>query len=392
MSLGALRAAAWFFENSLDIFIGVHGGQIKKTNGSWTRHTGWPAAECLDRSFWDYAHPEDAAATGEVFRKLGLEERTECEFRIRTKANDWLWMHAQIVRGEDDWILAILRDITQERLRELDSREARRAAGMLAFTAGVTVWRYNADADTYQINPDFTRPAKPRARDREQTGEAVRATVHPDDAVALFMAWSRTLATGEPGVMSYRERVTSGSWRHMRVAWQGVRQLPSGRWEILGIAQDVTELVISRDAALAGERAALAAAEAKSQFLANVSHEIRTPMNGVLGILRLLKSKPAKGEREQLIDEALASGLGLSDVLNDIIDYSDIEANQIELAREPIDPVDQLESAAAVLAPRAAKKNLRLTVTAQPDIGFVSADPRRWRKMLFHLIGNAVKF
>jgi PAS domain S-box-containing protein len=392
MSLGALRASAWFFENSLDIFLSLQGHEIRKVNATWRRQTGWSVKEAADRPIWDFVHPEEAATTREAIERLSHLERTDVEFRLRAKSGAWLWMRAHLVRGDEDWVLAILRDITAERQREDDSREARHAAGMLATTAGVTIWRYNPGTDKYTIDPDFTRSERARVAERKAGGDLVRSTVHRADAPALQQAWEHTLSTGEAGKMSYRELTPDRSWRHMRVAWRGMRQLASGRWEILGIAQDVTELVASRDAALAGEREARAAAAAKSQFLSNVSHEIRTPMNGVLGVLQLIKQGPAGAERDELIDEALSCGVGLSDLLNDIIDFSDVEADRIELACEPIDPVSELDHVIALVKPRTAEKDLRLVVSSDPGTGLVSADPRRLRKMFFHLISNAVKF
>ncbi|MGH6971095.1 MAG: ATP-binding protein, partial [Caulobacteraceae bacterium] len=154
----------------------------------------------------------------------------------------------------------------------------------------------------------------------------------------------------------------------------------------------ITEIAEARDAALRGEVAARAADEAKSRFLANISHEIRTPMNGVLGILHLIKADPPRPERQKLVEQALAAGLALSELLNDIVDFSDAEAGRLELAAEPVDPAEQLASVVALFRPEADAKGLALTTEAAADVGWVAADPARLRKLFFHLVGNAVKF
>ncbi len=87
-----------------------------------------------------------------------------------------------------------------------------------------------------------------------------------------------------------------------------------------------------------------------------MSHELRTPMNGVLGTLHLLKAEPSRVERERLVDQALASGLGLSDLLNDIIDYSDLESGQLELSVDPVDPAVELQHVLALLRTKAAAR------------------------------------
>jgi PAS domain S-box-containing protein len=390
--LHTVRAAGWFFDNSLDIFLSLQDDVLKSANATWTALTGWAANETNGRSFWDFVHPDDAVDAEAAIAVLAFGERAVCEHRLATKAGDWLWVRSHVVRAEGAWVLAILRDITAERERERESDEARRATELLREAAHVTIWRYNPDTDEYDLNPDFTRPAVRGERAWKLAGDGVRAVVHRKDAPALNEAWARTIETGEPAIMEYRERRADQSWRHIRAAFQGMRTLASGRWEILGISEDVTVLVEARDAAMRGERAALAAAEAKTQFLTNVSHEIRTPMNGVLGILHLLKAEPSRQERQRLVAEALASGVGLSDLLNDIIDYSDVAAGRLELRPEAVDPAAELDSVVALLRPKALAKGLTLTVSAADAIGCVRTDPARFRKMAFHLVSNAVKF
>jgi len=389
---GAVAAMAWFFQNSLDIFLGVQGDLQTKTNGAWKTLTGWEAPEVLGRSFWDFVHPDDLDRTRAAIDKLPLGERCVVEHRLSTASGGWLWARSHAVGGESDWVLIILRDITAERLREEESKKARRTAGLLRNSAGVTIWRYDPDRDHYDWNPDVSRPAGEEDDDWEAGGESVRATIHRHDAGRLDEAWRDTLATGRIHIQQYRERTPEGAWRHVRTAFQGGRLLPSGRWQVIGLTQDVTDLVKARDTAIQGEEVALAAAAAKSQFLTNISHELRTPMNGVLGILHLLKGEPLPSERLRLIDTALASGVRLSDLLNDIIDYSDAEAGRVELAREPLDPAAELESVMALLRPRAEAKGLNVNVAAAEDLGWVSGDAARLRKIFFHLISNAVKF
>ena len=389
--VGTLKVLGWFYDNSKDIFLAIHNEVVKKTNPAWTALSGWDTATSEETSCWDYVAAGDLERVQVAFRRLAVGERVEGEFRMRTADDRELWVRGDVVGGEDGWLLVILRDVTAERMREAEREETRRVEGLISADAGVTVWRYNADTDAYEINPDFTRSAKADVATTGQPGEVTRERVHPADAPALNKAWQKTLASGEAGLASYRV-LRAGQWRHLRVAWQGARQLPSGRWEVLGIAQDVTELAEARDRALEGERTAIDAVEAKSQFLANISHEIRTPMNGVLGILHLLKVDPPKPERHRLIEEALASGLGFSDLLNDIIDYSDVETGHIELSSEPIDPAQQLEAVIALVKAKADNKGLALRTEVQADVGCVAADPRRLQKMFFHLIGNAVKF
>src|SRR5262249_2323755 len=143
-------------------------------------------------------------------------------------------------------------------------------------------------------------------------------------------------------------------------------------------------------ALIEAERAAQAAAEAKSQFLANMSHEIRTPMNGVLGVLHLLQRESLSPEGVELLQEAANCGRMLSQLLDDVIDFSRMEAGRLELSPEPIDAAQVLDSVAGLLRPTAQAKGLELRVTKDGRQAWILADPVRLRQGLFNLIGNAV--
>jgi two-component system, sensor histidine kinase len=389
---GAVAAMAWFFENSLDIFLAVQGSKQTKANGAWKTLTGWEAPEDLGRPFWDFVHPDDLDRTRAAIDKLALGERCVVEHRLSTASGGWLWVRSHAVGGESDWVLIILRDITAEQESEDENEKAKRTAGLLRNSAGVTIWRYDPDLDHFEWNPDVRRPPDGNDDEWEAWGESVRGNIHRQDAAAMDAAWRDTLATGRAHIVEFRERTADQSWSHVRTAFQGIRPLASGQWLLIGLTQDVTDLVKARDAARQGEQLALAAAAAKSQFLTNMSHELRTPMNGVLGVLHLLKREASPSERLRLIDEALATGVGLSDLLNDIIDYSDVEAGDVELAAEPLDPAAELENVMALLLPRAKAKGIDVNVTAGDDLGWVRGDAARLRKIFFHLISNAVKF
>jgi PAS domain S-box-containing protein len=209
----------------------------------------------------------------------------------------------------------------------------------------------------------------------EARGQSFWDYVHPEDRMNA-RAKVEALHTNDRCVFEHRLSIAEGGW-----FWT--------RTHVVG-GEDGWALLIVRDIRL--EQAALAAADAKARFLANMSHEIRTPMNGVIGILHLLSGEPSREERRRLVAEALASGVGLSDLLNDIIDYSDVESGRLEIFCEPLDPVAELESVMALVRAKAVKKGLDLRAPRPKSAGWVMGDPARLRKIFFHLIGNAVKF
>ena len=160
----------------------------------------------------------------------------------------------------------------------------------------------------------------------------------------------------------------------------------------VGLLQDIDEQKRQAIALAEAERRATVAAEAKSNFLANISHEIRTPMNGVLGVLQVIKREHLDPDELQLLDEALASGRMLSEMLDDLLDFSKIETGRFELHSEALDPAAVLVGVASLLQPAASAKGLKITAMAAPGLGMVRADPLRLRQALYNLMGNAVKF
>ena len=176
--------------------------------------------------------------------------------------------------------------------------------------------------------------------------------------------------------------------QHLRVF---DRRGPSG--DVVSLGLNITESVAYEKQLRDASAQAEAANRAKSAFLANMSHEIRTPMNGVVGMADLMAETDLDSEQRLFVETIKNSGEALLVIINDVLDYSKIEADKLVLHPEAFDLEKTLHEVVMLLQPTARGKGIKLKIDYDIFLPtrFV-ADPGRIRQIITNMMGNAVKF
>jgi PAS domain S-box-containing protein len=156
---------------------------------------------------------------------------------------------------------------------------------------------------------------------------------------------------------------------------------------------DVTELKRTQSRLEDALRAAEAASSAKGEFLANMSHEIRTPMNAIIGLARLLEEAKLERRERAYVTRMQMAARSLLSMLNDVLDYSKVEAGQLALERTAFRIDEVLESVAVLGTAGAWHKGIEPVFAVAPGVPpRLVGDPMRLQQVLLNLVGNAIKF
>ena len=160
-----------------------------------------------------------------------------------------------------------------------------------------------------------------------------------------------------------------------------------------GVLTDITERHEAEELLTAARHAAEESAQEKAAFLATMSHEIRTPLNAVLGLTDLLLLTDLDDEQRDYTETAHQSGAHLLALVNDVLDYSALEAGRLEYADEPFSVVDVLQQTLTMFVAGAEAKGVELRLRHAPDLpARLRGDAMRLRQVLVNIVGNALKF
>jgi PAS domain S-box-containing protein len=375
------------------------------------------------QSWLQRVHPEDAGLFMDRFQ-AALQPGDpvfDVEYRMRRADGQYKWIHTKgsvVHRGVDgrpQMAVGTSMNITVRKQAEteldrhrqhLEELVQRRTTELLATEARATRILESAADGLYGVDSHsritFINPAACRMlgyTPEQALGRAAHDLFHHSRADGTPYPASDCLARG--AWRSGREsRIVDETYWHadgraVPVALATHPIIEKG--EIVGAVVSVVDMTMQRAAAAAREAALVAAenlARARSEFLANMSHEIRTPMNGVLGFAQIgLNHHHDPGRARNAFEKIIGSGKRLLGVVNEILDFSKIDAGKlhIEATETALDSV--LDGALQLVADRARAKGLQLRLVKSANLPPTClSDPLRLGQVLLNLLTNAVKF
>ena len=370
-------------------------GNIEFANRAWRETLGYTEAEVGTVSLQDTIHPESRADLMEVTKRvMAGEPMPEVDAILRTKVGTRVYVSGSIdcrvESGRPILTRGFFRDVTAERLAEKDLERFFDLQADLFCMAGL-------DGFFKRVNPAFESTLGYSSS--ELLARPYVDFIHPDD-VAATTADLGSLREGHR-TLFFENRFRCREGEYKTFAWSATPDED----RVYAVGRDVTDRKRVEAELHQAKQVAESANKAKSEFLASMSHELRTPLNSVIGFTNVLrKNEDGRLSRQDLefLSRIAVNGRHLLELINDVLDLSKVEAQQVELARESthLDVLvhevvaqfgsrrDDYPESRSAYGPRPSDLEIEVPTGLQP----IDTDPVKLKQILFNLIGNAAKF
>lgn len=270
--------------------------------------------------------------------------------------------------------------------------ERNRMLEMAEATAHIGHWHLDLTTNRIQWSDEVYRLHGTIPGDEPALEKAIEF-YHPDDRAIVEQSIKTATETCEPYRFKARLLIRDGEVRHVEVRGLVETDADGEATDILGVIIDRTDETRMREQLTETIEEARAADKAKSSFLANMSHEIRTPMNGVIGFTELALADERNPDQQRRLQMIADSGNAMLRLLNDLLDFAKIEANQMAIIKEPTDLRHTLRSCQRLMEPVAKAQGIELGLEIDTNLpSSVLVDKMRLRQIVLNLLGNALKF
>lgn len=324
------------------------------------------------------------------------------EYRVVWPDGSIHWIHSKgnVVfndHGRPTNTMGILQDITERKNLEHEIKktedalvETKNNLVNILNTAPVNIFIKNLKGEYTFVNPAWEKCLN------KTSDEVIGKTVFdilPEKTAERFHSNQQIVIETGASVQLEEEFInTDGQYTAFMTSIFPLKDTEGEIYAVGGWSSIITEIKQAQKELEDARRNADASNQAKSYFLASMSHEIRTPMNGVVGIIDVLRYTTLDEQQQHLVKTISDSALSLLAIIDDILDFSKVDAGKTELEEIPISLEEIVDGVGETLLPLSTKKGVELITFCEPNLPNVYGDAGRIRQILYNIGGNAIKF
>lgn len=373
-------------------------GEFQYISPSATRHFGYTEDEAIGKPGDHFTHPDDLPYVlnelGKVMADPGYQPKISYRFRKKDGTYRWIettFTNLLAVEGINGLVLNFT-DITEKRQQWKRLEESETNLKVIIENSRDSIWAIDADYRIIYVNDIFVQAFEQAFGKILERGTNVVEALPHDLAAVWKHRYDRVL--GNEQFVLNDCIVANEKEFHIEVSFKPILV----HEKVIGAsvyARDITAKVRYEQDLINAKNKAEESERLKSVFLQNMSHEIRTPMNGIIGFLDLLKEPDlTEAEKEKYISIVEKSGQRLLNTINDIIEISKIEVNQVEVRHESMNIQDYMIYLKDFFNKDAASKGVELILSEylQGKEAFIVTDRPKFESICTNLLNNAVKF
>jgi len=296
-------------------------------------------------------------------------------------------MVSEVEIQEESNLIALLRDITQKKIEETEKRILSQAVEQSS--VGIEIW--DTDGIIQYVNPKFTEISG-CGRDEVVGKKTSISKSHFNPGECYEEIWE-TITAGKDWHGEFFNKKKNGDLYWDSTLISPIKDTGGNITHFIAIKEDITQRKDMEMELLSAKESAEAASRSKGEFLANMSHEIRTPMNAIIGMTELTLGTALNEEQREYLEIVQDASRSLLQLLNDVLDFSKVEAGKLILEPSPFSLRKILGDTTKTLALQTHEKDLELVYHIDAEVpDHIIGDQGRLRQIIVNLIGNSIKF
>jgi len=404
-----------YFKDALNssaiVTISDYHGNIRFVNDQFIEITGFSREEIIGKSHRilnSSDHEKEFFLL--IWKQISAGNNWKGEIKNIKKDDSEYWTRVTIVPlknkyGDPIQYLTIMNDISKEKEAEKEKRkiqqkleEHQKFINEVTNSSPNIIFVYDPinKRDIYSNRNVFTELGYTNKQIKEFGHKFFQAILHEDDKEDLNN-FINTLSNSVEDItleQEYRLKDAKGNWQWFLDKSSVFKRSPDGTpTELIGTSLNITSRKKSEEELLAAKRVAENAAKIKSDFLSNMSHEIRTPMNAIMGLTEILMDSGFKGQDLENLKTIKLSSKNLIVIINDILDYSKMDAGKVKVQSIPFSVDEQLNLIEKSIKNKVSSNEVKFIITTNKNVpSHLIGDPYRLNQVLLNLLSNAVKF